>query len=230
MTALALRRSKVALGADDFTEQLAELFAFTSEGFPDDHPFRSVAAVPTDTPLPPIWLLGSSDYSARAAAALGLGFSFAHHINPQGAELATSLYQEQFTPSAFLQEPHTIVATSVVCAETEEQVEKLVASMALAWVRMRSGRSGPIPSLEEALAYAYTPAERMLASSVRSQRIIGVPETVKVQLERLAERTRADELMITTLIYGHENRLHVYELLADLFALKPHTPGFDSNR
>src|SRR5260370_31242809 len=109
VTALALRRSKAALGADDFTEQLAHRFAFTSAGFPDDHPFRSVRAVPTDISLPPVWLLGSSDYSAQVAAALGLGFAFAHHIHPQGAEMATSLYQAQFAPSADLADPRTVV-------------------------------------------------------------------------------------------------------------------------
>jgi luciferase family oxidoreductase group 1 len=221
MTALALRRSKAALGADDFTEQLAQLFAFTSAGFPDDHPFRAVSAVPTDTRLPPVWLLGSSDYSARVSAALGLGFAFAHHINPLGAEMATKLYQEQFEPSADLPEPRTIVATSVVCADTDERVEELVASMALAWARMRSGRSGPLPSPEEALAHVYTPTELALAQSVRAQRIMGTPDKVKGQLESLIERTKADELMITTLIYGHENRVHVLELLAQAFDLQP---------
>ncbi len=221
MTALALRRSKAALGADDFTEQLAELFAFTSGGFPANHPFRSVAASPTDIALPPIWLLGSSDYSAQAAATLGLGFAFAHHINPQGAELATRLYQEDFTPSALLQEPHTIVATTVISAETEEQVEELATSMSLAWVRMRSGHAGPIPSPEEARAYRYTPGELLQAQTTRAQRIIGTPTSVKVQLERLVERTRADELMITTFLYGHENRIRVYEQLARGFGLSP---------
>ncbi|GHO97172.1 N5,N10-methylene tetrahydromethanopterin reductase [Reticulibacter mediterranei] len=221
MTALALRRSKVALGADDFPEQLAELFAYTSEGFEDDHPFRSVSATPTDIALPPVWLLGSSDYSAQVAAALGLGFAFAHHINPQGAERATHLYQENFKPSRDLERPKTIVATSVVCADTEELVEELVASMALAWVRMRSGHSTPIPSPQEALDHIYTPAERALAQSVRSQRIIGTPDKVKILLDQLIEQTEADELMITTFMYGHNHRLRALELLADLFALQP---------
>jgi luciferase family oxidoreductase group 1 len=221
MTALALRRSKAALGADDFPEQLAELFAYTSEGFEDDHPFRSVSATPTDIALPPVWLLGSSDYSAQVAAALGLGFAFAHHINPQGAERATHLYQENFKPSRDLERPKTIVTTSVVCADTDELVEELVASMALAWVRMRSGHSSPIPSPQEALAHVYTPAERALAQSVRSQRIIGTPDKVKALLDQLIEQTGADELMITTFMYGHNHRLRALELLADLFALRP---------
>lgn len=221
MTALALRRSKAALGADDFTEQLAQLFAFSSDCFSDDHPFHTVSAVPTDIKLPPVWLLGSSDYSAQVAAALGLGFAFAHHINPKGAELATSLYQEQFQPSAELAEPRTIVATSVVCADNDERVEELVASMALAWARMRSGHSGPLPSPEEALTHTYTPTELALVQTVRAQRIMGTPEKVKAQLERLIERTGADELMITTIVYGHESRVHALELLARAFELVP---------
>lgn len=221
VTALALRRSKAALGADDFTEQLAQLFAFTSIGFPDDHPFRSVRAVPSDISLPPVWLLGSSDYSAQVAAALGLGFAFAHHINPQGAEMATSLYQEQFEPSADLPEPRTIVATSALVADTDEQVEELAATMALAMVRLRNGHAGPLPSPAEARAYAYTPTERAMAQGILSQRIMGTPEKVKEQLERLRERTSADEFMITTLVYGHENRVRVLELLAQTFGLEP---------
>jgi alkanesulfonate monooxygenase SsuD/methylene tetrahydromethanopterin reductase-like flavin-dependent oxidoreductase (luciferase family) len=93
--------------------------------------------------------------------------------------------------------------------------------MALAWARMRSGRSGPLPSPEEALAHVYTPTELALAQSVRAQRIMGTPDKVKGQLESLIERTKADELMITTLIYGHENRVHVLELLAQAFDLQP---------
>ncbi|HLZ59871.1 MAG TPA: LLM class flavin-dependent oxidoreductase, partial [Ktedonosporobacter sp.] len=187
-TALALRRSGEHLDADDFGEQLADLFAFSGEGFPDGHPFRAVRAVPTDVELPPVWLLGSSDYSAQAAAMLGLGFAFAHHINPQAAEVATRLYQEQFAPTSFLKEPGTIIATSVICAETEEKVEDLVASMALTWVRMRTGRGGPIPSPKEARAYAYTPGELALAQSMRAQRIIGTPRIVKELLDQLIKR------------------------------------------
>jgi luciferase family oxidoreductase group 1 len=221
VTALALRRTKAALGASDFMEQLAELFAFSSGNFPADHPFRTVAASPVDVALPPIWLLGSSDYSAQAAAALGLGFAFAHHISPQGAQLATRLYQQLFQPSDFLQKPHTIIATSVISAETETEVEELTAAMSLAWVRMRSGQAGPLPSPQEARAYTYTPGELLQAQSMRAQRIIGTPARVKEQLEQLVEQTRADELMITTFLYGHENRLRVYEQLARDFALQP---------
>ena len=100
-TALALRRSREALGADDFLGQLMEMFAFVGErgGFPDMHPYRSIQAIPSDVALPPVWLLGSSDYSAQASAALGLGFAFAHHINPSLAVPAINLYRTTFRPS-----------------------------------------------------------------------------------------------------------------------------------
>ena len=229
-TALALRRSREALRADDFPEQLAELLAFAGEGegFPGDHPFRTVQAVPTDVHLPPIWLLGSSDYSAQAAASLGVGFAFAHHINPSFAVPAIQLYRTLFEPSEWLKESRAILTTSVVCADTDERAEELTSSMALAWVRMRSGRSAPLPSPEEAKAYHYTAAEQMIAREYRGRQTVGRPEVVREKLLNLMKETGADELMISSIAYGYENRARTYELLAEAFALQQPptvTPG-----
>lgn len=223
-TALALRRSREALEADDFPEQLAELLAFADKGagFPEGHLFRSVKASPNDVPLPPIWLLGSSDYSAQAAAILGTGFAFAHHINPTFAVSAIHLYREHFTPSEEgLAGPEAILATSVVCAETDEQAEELATSMALAWVRMRSGRSGPLPSPEEARSYRYNSIEQEIASSYRARQTVGSPAVVREKLLKLQKETGADELMVTSMAYGYENRAKTYELLAEAFDLHP---------
>jgi luciferase family oxidoreductase group 1 len=221
-TALALRRSREALGADDFPEQLAELLAFSGEGegFPDGHPFRSVQAIPTDVHLPPIWLLGSSDYSAQAAATLGVGFAFAHHINPNFAVPAIEIYRAIFTPSERLKESRVILTTSVVCADTDERAEELTSSMALAWVRMRSGRSAPLPSPEEAKAYHYTAAEQAIAREYRGRQTVGRPEVVREKLLNLMKQTGADELMISSIAYGYENRARTYELLAEAFELQ----------
>jgi luciferase family oxidoreductase group 1 len=232
-TALALRRSREALRADDFPEQLAELLAFSGEGegFPGDHPFRTVQAIPTDVHLPPIWLLGSSDYSAQAAASLGVGFAFAHHINPSFAVPAIQLYRTLFEPSERLKESRVIVTTSVVCADTDERAEELTSSMALAWVRMRSGRSAPLPSPEEAKAYHYTAAEQMIAREYRGRQTVGRPEVVREKLLNLMKETGADELMISSIAYGYENRARTYELLAEAFALQQPpvvTPGIVS--
>ena len=222
-TALALRRSKDSLWADDFPQQLEELLAFSGErgGFPADHPFRRVKATPFDVPLPPLWLLGSSDYSAQAAASLGVGFAFAHHINPGFAIPAIRLYREQFTPSEHLQQPRVILTTSVVCAETEEQAEELAEPMALAWVRMRKGQSGPLPSLEEARAYPYTAAEREVMYEYRSRQTLGNPAQVRERLTAILNETEADELMITTNVYAYEDRAKSYTLLAEAFELQP---------
>jgi luciferase family oxidoreductase group 1 len=221
-TALALRRSREALNADDFPEQMVELLAFAGEGreFALGHPFRTVKATPNDVSLPPIWLLGSSDFSAQAAAALGVGFAFAHHINPTFAIPAIQMYREQFLPSQFLQTPQVILTTGVVCADTDERAEELASSIALAFLRLRSGQAGPLPSPEEANAYPYSPTEKAMMRETRGRQTIGRPEVVREKLLKLMEETGADELMISALVYGHENRARVYELLAEAFELQ----------
>ncbi|GLV56114.1 N5,N10-methylene tetrahydromethanopterin reductase [Dictyobacter sp. S3.2.2.5] len=220
-TALALRRSREALSADDFPQQLAELLTFSGadETFPSGHPFKSVRAIPTGVPLPPIWLLGSSDFGAQAAAALGVGFAFAHHINPDFALPAIQMYRDQFTPSKNMQSSRVILTTGVICAETDEQAQNLAAAMALAWLRLRTGHTGPLPSPEEARNYHYTMAEQAVVSETRRRQIVGRPEVVREKLLDLVQRTGADELMISAMVYGHENRSKAFELLASAFQL-----------
>lgn len=220
-TALALRRSREALGANDFPDQLAELLAFSGEeAFPAGHPFQTVEATPVDVALPPIWLLGSSDYSAQAAATLGMGFSFAHHINPDFALPAIQIYRDTFTPSARLQKSHVILTTSVICAETDEEAEELATSVSLAMVRLRSGRPGPIPSIAEAKAYHYTMAELEFVRTLRARQTVGSSAVVREKLLDLVEQTGADELMLLMIMYGYEPRAKAYELLASAFALQ----------
>ena len=118
MTAFAMRRSREALTADDYPELLAELIAFDDGAFPGDHPFRTIRPVPVDTKLPPVWLLGSSDFSGRLAAEAGLGFAFAAHINAAGAIPTLRAYREAFVPSERYPEPHSILTVSVTVGET----------------------------------------------------------------------------------------------------------------
>lgn len=220
-TALALRRSRMALAAEDFPEQLNELLNFSAEGpgFDEDHPFRSVKATPYDVPLPPLWLLGSSDYSAQEAARMGVGFAFAHHINPGFARPAIQIYRNTFTPSQRLAEPAVILTTSVVCAETDEQARALADALALTWVRLRTGHSQPLSSPEEARAYHYNALEQEIVREYLGRQTVGSPQVVREKLLRLAEENQADELMISALVYGHENRIKMYELLATAFDL-----------
>ena len=173
VTALALRRSRAALGADDFPQQLAELLAFFDDDFPADHPFRAVQATPVGVETPPIYLLGSSDFSGRLAAHLGLGFAFASHINPGPAVDVLRGYRAGFRPSAHFAEPHAIYAASAIAADTGEEAERLAAILDLTWLRIGQGGRGPGPTLEEALAYRYSPAEEAQRRANRSRHVIG---------------------------------------------------------
>ena len=217
VTALALRRSREALFANDFPEQLAELMDFGA-GLQQNHPFVGVTAYPEDTPLPPIWLLGSSDFSSSLAAKLGLGFGFAAHFSPDRPDRPMLAYRSEFQPSEYLDAPHAILAVSVICAETDAAAQRLASCMQLAWVRLRSGRPSKIPSPEEALAYPYTQQEIAVAEGYRQMQIVGTPETVRQRIEALAKRTQADEIMVTTVTHDHQARLRSYQLLAEAFA------------
>jgi luciferase family oxidoreductase group 1 len=219
VTATVLRRSRDGQGADDFPQQFSELLAFSGDGFPEDHPLRSVIAMPSDVGLPPIWLLGSSGYSARAAGEMGLGYAFASHFSPTDPAPAMHAYRESFESSEDFERTSAILAVSVICAETNEHAEELASSMQLAWVRMRSGTPRPLPSPKEAMDYSYDPAERRLADVYRSMQVIGDPRTVRARIEELAQHTVADEVMVTTNVYDHDDRLHSYELLADVFKI-----------
>ena len=140
ITASALRRSADAFGAEDFPTQLGELLAYAGDGFPAGHPYESVSAIPADAPLPPLWILGSSEYGAQVAAALGVGFAFARHLNPRGAEAIMRAYRDAFRPSQDMAEPTAILTVSAIAADTPERADELATSMGLGLVRMRQGR------------------------------------------------------------------------------------------
>ncbi len=219
VTAAALRRSADAFGAEDFPAQLGELLAYAGEGFPEGHPFASVRAVPDDVPLPPIWILGSSDYGAQVAALLGVGFAFARHMNPRGAEGAMRAYRDAFRPSAAMARPTAVLCVSAIAAETPERADELASSMGLGLVRMRQGRPGPLPGPEEAAAHAYTPHEQDQVRRYRRAQVLGDAAGVRDQILSLAELTAADEVMVMTAVHDHGQRLRSYELIAE--ALSP---------
>jgi luciferase family oxidoreductase group 1 len=221
-TALALRRSPDVLRADTFPAQLGELLAFLGDGPPEGHPLHGVTAVPRDGAAPELWMLGSSDYGAQVAAQLGMGFAFAHHINPAMAIAALRAYRAGFAASDALPEPAPILGVAVVCADTEEEAERLAATVDLVWLRIGQGRNGlPVPSLEEALAYEYSPAEAAQRRANRSRFWIGTGAQVAERLDELARITEVPELMVMTMVHDHDARRRSYELLADAFALTP---------
>jgi luciferase family oxidoreductase group 1 len=221
VTSYALRRRQEDPAGDDFLDRFRELMAFEQQAFPPDHPFHKIRPMPSDVPLPPIYLLGSSDYSAGLAAHVGAGFSFAHHFSdfdPVGPMLA---YRTQFQPSPTFAQPHAILGVHVVSADTDAAAERLATTVDLNFALRRQGQYLPLQSPEAAAAHSYTPQDRALVGRNRTRLIVGSPATVMARLEPLARDTKADEIMVTTMIYDHDARKHSYRLLADAFGLKP---------
>jgi luciferase family oxidoreductase group 1 len=218
VTARALRRGPLSVTDGDLPMQLGELLGFFEGTFPDDHPYRRITAVPALGYRPALWLLGSSDYSAQLAGLLGLPFSFAYHFAPAGIDRALALYRSSFRPSGDLERPYVMVGVAVVCAETDEQARWLARSGSLAILRLRAGRPGLYPTPEEAAAYRYTPSEREAVKAWTASHVVGAPDQVAAGLAALVERTGADELMISTMVHGHPERLRSYELVAEAVA------------
>jgi luciferase family oxidoreductase group 1 len=219
VTSYALRVRQDPREGDDFLERFQELLLFERGGFPQTHPFRNVRAVPSDVPLPPIWLLGSSGYSAELAAAVGMGFAFAHHFADYDAASAMLTYREHFKPQGTLLAPYAILGAGVIAADTDAEAERIATSADLHYARRAKGEYLPLASPEEAAAYAYAPVDRERIARHRARLVVGGIDTVMARLRALIEATRADELMLTTMVYDHAARRRSYELLAQAFAL-----------
>jgi luciferase family oxidoreductase group 1 len=164
--------------------------------------------------------LGSSDYSAQLSAQIGVSFAFAHHFASYDAAAAMLAYRTNFRPGA-LQKPHAILAVAAVAADTDAEAEYLASTVDLNSVRRSRGEYLPLASPEEAAAFDYSPIDRERIRQNRQRLFVGAPATLRARLTPLIEATKADELMITTMVYDHAARRHSYELIAREFGLKP---------
>ena len=223
-TARALRRGVLDESAEEFPQQLGELTRFLDADFPAGHPYQRLRAVPGEASAPgggrpPIWLLGSSGFSAQLAGRLGLPFAFAHHFSAGNTVPALDLYRESFRPSEVLAEPYTLIGVGAVAADSTVQARRLAGSGALAMLRLRRGLPGLVPTPEEAEAHPYTPQEREFLDAWLANVVLGEPDEVRAGLLELRKRTGADEMMITSNIHGHEARHHSYELIAQAYGL-----------
>ncbi len=215
LTAFALRRGRVE--PDDFPQQLAEMLAYV-DGFPDDHPFKPLTAIPDDVPLPPLWILGSSLYGGQAAATFGTGFAFAGHFGSADPGEAVRMYRERFEPSTRLAEPRVLLGVAAIAAQTAERAEELALANDLATLRLRQNRPGPVPTPEEAAAHPWTDQEREAAAARRRFISVGTPEQVHDDLERRRREADADELIITTQVHDPAERRLSYELVAKAYS------------
>src|ERR1700751_3729019 len=218
-TAYALRSRLDKREGDDFLERLHELTLWETRDFPQGHPYNQVVAMPDDTPLPPIWLLGSSDYSSELAAQVGMGFAFAHHFAMHDAVDAMINYRTHFKPSGWRTTPHAILAVAIVTAESDAEAERLASSRDLTRLRRDRGQYLPLPSPEEALAYPYTDAERASIARNRSRLFVGSPATGMQKLDPLIAASQPDELMVIGAMFDPEARKKSYSLLAEAFGL-----------
>lgn len=214
-TALALRRDVAALGAEDFPQHLLDLMALLGDNRIERGLADYLTATPAPESSPSIMLLGSSGFSAQLAGMLGLPFAFAHHFSGQNTDEAVALYRQRFTPSVVLDAPYLIVTAAALAAESDQRAEELALPGQLMMLGIRTNRLRPIPSLEEALA----DPQRDAAAAMRGSRIIGSSATVRAGLTELAERTGADELMVSTTTHGLDERLASYELIAGEWGL-----------
>ncbi|MGI9255090.1 MAG: LLM class flavin-dependent oxidoreductase, partial [Thermomicrobiales bacterium] len=199
---------------DDQPELLDHLLAFDEGSFPIGHPWAGIRPVPAESALPPIWLLGSSDYSANLAADMGLGFAFAAHINLDGALRAMRDYRARFRPSARNQRPHAILALSVTVGETSEQADELALIGDLVMLRLRTGQPLLYPSLEEAKAFPFSPEQRSALVAMGTRAFAGDAETVLADVTAFADECAADELMITTRLADPAHRRMMVSELA----------------
>ncbi|MBV8516396.1 MAG: LLM class flavin-dependent oxidoreductase [Acidobacteria bacterium] len=210
-TTFALQRDRRQASPDDFPQQLVELMAYLDDDMPQDHPFARLTALPGRPEHPDLWLLGSSPQSGLWAAELGLPYAFADFINPQGAEIAQH-YREHFTPARTLSEPRVIAAVWTLCAETEEEAQRLAASGRMMIALLQRGQLIPIPPPDVAQRFLEkegVPLSRRL--------VLGTPDTIRTRLEAVAEEYGASELMIVTNTYDHAARRRSFELVAEAF-------------
>lgn len=225
LTTYALQRDRRHAAPDDFPEQLVELLAYLNASFPEGHRLGHLAALPGRPESPEPWLLGSSPQSAIWAAQLGLPYAFADFINPGGADVAAD-YRARFEPSERHRHPQTAVAAWVLCADTEEEAQRLAASHRMAFTMLRRGRLIPVPPVEKALRFLEAEGQPRDAAHVPGRRaIVGAPGKVRAQVEELADAYRADEVIVVTITHDHAARRHSYELLADVFDLPRAEPA-----
>ncbi|HSI57688.1 MAG TPA: LLM class flavin-dependent oxidoreductase [Ideonella sp.] len=209
-TVRALRRDPRA--SEHFAEDVQELQALLAPV----RPGQAIQAVPGAGLEVPLWILGSSHYGAQLAAALGLPYAFASHFAPDALHDALLLYRRQFRPSAQLAKPHAMVGLNVIAAETDEAARRLFTSQQQAFANLLRGRPGPYqPPIDDIESY-WSPAEKQHASRMLACSVVGSAETVRRGLQRFADETGADELMVVSAVFEPEARLRSYEILAEV--------------
>jgi luciferase family oxidoreductase group 1 len=218
-TAAALRYGS-PLGPEYFPNKVADLEALLRDAPPLTPGMEKARAMPA-TPVPPqLWMLGSSDDSAVLGGLLGLPYSCAHFINTDVPEDILRIYRQRFKPSAVAAQPYASLGVFAICADTEAEARRLARSRELWYLQIVSKpHGGTVPSPEEAENYPYSEQELAFMRANQRPVIAGAPEQVKAQLQAMAARFDADELVIVTITHDFQARCRSYELLAAVWGL-----------
>jgi luciferase family oxidoreductase group 1 len=210
-TARALRRD-LAASVDHFPRDVMELQALLGPVQAN----QAVRAVPGAGLRVPIWLLGSSTYSAQLAAMLGLPFAFASHFAPAALMPALEVYRAKFQPSEQLQQPYAMVGVNVFAADTDHEARRLITSLQQQFISLRRGTPGPLPPPADDMDEHWSPIERVGVEQALAYSVVGAPDAIQRGLEAFIAETDADELMLTAQIYDHAARLRSFEIAADV--------------
>jgi luciferase family oxidoreductase group 1 len=208
-TARALRRN-LDSDPDQFPQDVLELMRYLAPA----EPGQRVLAIPGVGSNVPLWILGSSTFGAQVAAALGLPFAFASHFAPAMMMNAIDTYRRLFRPSRQQARPHVMLGFNVFAADTDAEAQLLATSMQQSFVNLRSGSPTPLPPPREGYERELPTAARAMLADVLANSAIGSPATVRKALTGFIERTRPDELMLTSQIFDHSARLRSYEIVA----------------
>ncbi len=211
LTARALRRTDEDT-SEEFPRDVQELQAY----FAAPQPGQRLQAVPGAGLKVPIWLLGSSLFSAQLAAALGLPFAFASHFAPAALMQAMTIYRARFEPSEQLARPYTMAGLNVVAADTDAEARHLFTSVQQSFTNLHRGTRGQVPPPIDDIDTYWTPAEKIGAGRMLSQAVVGGPETVERGLQNFIDTVKPDELMMTAHIFDHAARLRSFEIVASM--------------
>ncbi|MEX6674859.1 LLM class flavin-dependent oxidoreductase [Pseudomonas sp. W2Oct36] len=209
MTARALRRERSG-SSDDFPDDVTELVNYLGPR----QPHQRVLAVPGTNTNVPIWLLGSSLFSAQLAGERGLPYAFASHFAPRFMHEAIRVYRSHFKPSEVLDKPYVMLGVPLAAAETDEQAEYLVTSVYQRILSLMRGQSLMQKPPVESMNGLWLPHERDAVMDFLGLAVVGGPEKIRAKLDVLLEQTDADELIFTCDMYEHADRLRSYEILA----------------
>ncbi|GAA4437534.1 LLM class flavin-dependent oxidoreductase [Pontibacter saemangeumensis] len=215
VTAMALRRDLRGAG-EDFPENVAELQSYFA---PRDASAR-VRAVPGEGLDIPIWLLGSSTFSAQLAGILGMPFAFASHFAPSLLHTALKVYRDHFQPSEYLQEPYALAGINIVAADTDEEAQRLATSLYMSFLNVIRGKATPMKPPIESMEGQWDGSEKYAVQQMLRYTFIGSPNTLQAELQTFVDETQVDEVMVASGIYDHAARLHSYEILAEIAGKK----------